>query len=118
MARGRRGGVPNFSGGANMNNLMKQAQKLQEEMAKAQEEIAEMEIENTAGGGMVTVKVNGDHKIIDLTIDPDALDPEDADILQDTIIAAINGAYEKLEEHSEKKMGGLGGLAGLGGFGL
>lgn len=109
----RRGGLPNNFGGQNMNQLMKQAQKLQADLAKAQEDIAEMEIENSAGGGMVTCKINGEHKLLELTIDPDALDPEDVDILQDTIIAAINGAVEKLDEASDAKMGGLTGGLGL-----
>ena len=114
MARRRggppRGGMGGGMGGANMNQLMKQAQKMQRDMEQAQ-------AEHTAGGGMVTVKVNGEHKLVDLTIDPDAVDPEDVEILQDMIIAAINGAMGQIEEASEERMsqvsGGMGGLGGL-----
>lgn len=123
MARRRgpsRGGMGGGMGGANMNQLMKQAQKMQKDMEEAQAEVAAMEITHTAGGGMVTVKVNGEHKLVDLQIEPDAVDPEDVEILQDTIIAAINGAMEKIEEASEERMaqvsGGLGGAGGLGGL--
>ncbi len=115
----KRGGFPGGFGGGNINQLMKQAQKMQADLAKAQEEIADLVVEHTAGGGMVTVKMNGEHELLELNIDPDALDPEDVDILQDTIIAAINGANKKLAEESDNKMGGLtsglpGGLGGLG----
>lgn len=121
MARRRggppRGGMGGGMGGANMNQLMKQAQKMQRDMEQAQAEVAALEIEHTAGGGMVTVKVNGEHKLVDLTIDPDAVDPEDVEILQDMIIAAINGAMGQIEEASEERMsqvsGGMGGLGGL-----
>lgn len=111
MAKRGRGGFPGMGGNmGNMNQIMKQAQKMQEDMAKAQEELAATEIEHTAGGGMVTVKINGEHQLLDIQIDPDALDPEDAEILQDTILAAINGANEKLAELSDQKLGGFGGL--------
>ncbi len=115
MAKRGRGGFPGMGGNmGNMNQLMKQAQKMQEDMAKAQEELATTEIEHTAGGGMVTVKINGEHQLLDIQIDPDALDPEDVEILQDTILAAVNGANEKLAALSDQKLGGLGGLGGLG----
>lgn len=112
-----RGGFGGGFGGANMNQLMKQAQQMQKDMAKAQEEVQALEIEHTAGGGMITVKVNGNHQVVDLKIEPDAVDPEDVDMLQDMIMAAINGAMEKLDEASEARMsqasGGLGGLGNL-----
>ncbi len=106
------GGFPGGMGGANMNQLMKQAQKMQEEMAKAQNEIQESVVEFSAGGGMVSCKMNGNHELLELTIDPDAVDPEDVDMLQDMIIAAVNGAKDELEKLSESKMGqfNLGGL--------
>ncbi len=121
MARGRRGGFPGgMPGGGNMNQLMKQAQKMQEDMQKAQQELESSEVEYSAGGGMVTCKMNGEHKLLSLTIDPDAVDPEDVEILQDMIVAAVNGANEELEKLTEEKMGrfNMGGMGGLGGFGL
>ncbi len=111
---GRAGGFG--GGGGNMQQLMQQAQKMQQEMAKAQEEISALEIEYTAGGGMVTAKINGEHRLVSLTIDPEAVDPEDVDILQDMIVAAINGAEDKLSEESESKMSRFSGMAG--GLGL
>lgn len=116
MAKGRGGFPGGFPGGGNMNQLMQQAQKMQQDMQKAQEEIASSEIEYSAGGGMVTAKINGEHKLLSLTIDPEAVDPEDVEILQDMIVAAINGANEKLAELSEEKMGRFAQLAG--GLGL
>lgn len=112
-----RGGFGGGFGGANMSQLMKQAQQMQKDMAKAQEEVAALEIEHTAGGGMITVKVNGKNQLVDLKIEPDAVDPEDVEMLQDMIIAAVNGALEKVAEASEARMaqasGGLGGLGNL-----
>lgn len=116
MAKGR-GGFPGAMGGlggGNINQLMKQAQKMQQDMQKAQQELQETEIEHSAGGGMVTVKINGQHQVVDLQIDPEAVDPEDVEMLQDMIVAAINGAEEKLEELSEQKLGQYSNLGGLG----
>lgn len=116
MAKGPKfpgGGFGGF-GGANLNQLMKQAQKMQADMAKAQEELKDLVVEGTAGGGMVTVKVNGSHFIDSLTINPEAVDPEDVDMLQDMIIAAVNDAMNKLEDASSSKMSGItGGLGNL-----
>ncbi len=117
----KRGGFPGGRGGGgfgggNMQQLMQQAQKMQQEMAKAQEEIAAMEVEYSAGGGMVTAKITGEHKLVSLTIDPDAVDPEDVEMLQDMIVAAVNGAQEQLAEVSEAKMGRFSGMAGGLGF--
>ena len=113
-----RGGFGGGMGGGNMNQLMKQAQQMQRDMEAAQAEVAAMEITHTAGGGMVTVKVNGEHKVVDLQIDPDAVDPDDVEILQDMILAAVNAAMEQIDEASEERMGQVsGGLAGgLGGL--
>lgn len=119
MAKGKRGGFPGGGfgggfGGANINQLMKQAQKMQEEMAKAQEEIAELEIEGSAGGGMVTAKVNGEHRVTDLVIKPDVVDPDDIDMLQDLIAAAVNDAMSKLDEASSSRMNSVtGGMPGM-----
>lgn len=113
MARRRGGGMPGMGNMGDMNKLMKQAQKMQEDLAKAQEEVAQTEVEHTVGGGMITVKMNGEHQLLGIEIDPDVLDPEDVDILQDMILAAVNGASEKIAEISEQKMGGFGGGLGL-----
>ncbi len=118
MAKGRKGfpgaGFPGGFGGANLNQLMKQAQKMQAEMAKAQEEIKETVVEASAGGGVVTVRVNGDHHIEALTIKPEAVDPDDVELLQDLITVAINDAMTQLEEASSSKMSGItGGIGNL-----
>lgn len=126
MAKIRRGGFPGGAGGgfggANLNQLMKQAQKMQEEMAKAQEEIQELEVETTAGGGMIRIKVNGQHQITDLEIAPEAVDPDDVEMLQDMVAAAVNEAMAKLDEACAKRMdsvtGGMPSMPGMGGFGF
>lgn len=111
-----------FKGGkgkgmGNMGNLMKQAQKMQADMAKAQEEIAEIELEASAGGGIVTVKANGAMEIISIKIDPEAIDPDDAETLEDMVIVAVNSALSQVKEESERRMsavtGGMGGLPGM-----
>ena len=108
-----------MSGGMNM-NMIKQAQKMQEEMLRRQQEVEEKEFSASAGGGMVTAKVNGKRELVSLEIDPDAVIeaevPEDVEMLQDAIIAAINEAMKKAEEDSSAEMAKLtGGLGGLGG---
>ncbi|WP_026911251.1 YbaB/EbfC family nucleoid-associated protein [Patulibacter minatonensis] len=107
----------------NMQQMMKQVQKMQADMAAAQEALQTEELDVTAGGGMVTVKITGGLEIKSVTIDPDAIDPEDAELLQDTVTAAVNEAIRQAQELAEKRMGGLtGGLdlgsMGLGGLGL
>ncbi len=106
----------------NMNQILKQAQKMQEDMLAAQESLKDEVVEATAGGGMVTVKVSGDLQIKSITIDPEAVDPEDVEMLQDTVLAAVNGALNAAQELAASKMGGiaggLGGPGGLGGLGL
>ena len=88
-------------------------------MAKAQEEIANLEVEGSSGGGMVQVKINGDHRIIELNIEPEAVDPDDVDMLEDMVIAAINDAMNKLDKASEERMGSVtGGLPGMPGMGF
>jgi nucleoid-associated protein EbfC len=114
--------------GPNMNQILKQAQQMQAEMAKAQEQLKNEVVEASAGGGMVTVKVTGDLELREITIDPDAVDPEDVEMLQDLVTAAVNEALRQVEELAASKMGGgmgdmdpnsmleaLGGLGGLGG---
>ncbi|WP_044566293.1 YbaB/EbfC family nucleoid-associated protein [Anaerococcus provencensis] len=105
MARG------GFPGGANMNNMMKQVKKMQEQMEKAQQEIEEREFESTSGGGVVSATVNGKKEVLAIKIDPDVIDPEDGEMLEDLIIAAINDAMKKADEYSGETMGKLtGGL--------
>ena len=109
-----RGGFPGIPGG-NMQQLMRQAQKMQKELQKAQQEIAEMTFEGTAGGGMVTAVARGDKSIESLTINPDVVDPEDVEMLQDMVCAAVNEALKKGEETRESEMSKIGG-AGMGGM--
>lgn len=87
-------------------NLMKQAQKMQEDMQKMQQEIAELEIEGQSGGGMVKVVMNGKHELLKVSID-DSLMKDDRDMLEDLIAAAVNDASHKLESVSKEKMGSL-----------
>ena len=95
----------------NMGNMMKQMQKMQKEMAKMQEELQERTIEVTSGGGAVRVEVSGKKEVISLEIDPLAVDPEDLEMLQDMIIAAVNEGLRKIEEmmmtEMKKLTGGL-----------
>lgn len=95
----------------NMNKMMKQVQEMQKQMVKAQEELAAMELEASAGGGMVTVKVSGDLKVNSVKIDPGAVDPDDVEMLEDMILAATNEALRSAQELANNKMSGLtGGL--------
>ncbi|MFD2673408.1 YbaB/EbfC family nucleoid-associated protein [Marinicrinis sediminis] len=89
----------------NMNQMMKQVKKMQEQMMKAQEELGEKKIEGTAGGGVVTATVNGHRKLLDIQIKPEAVDPEDVEMLQDLIIAAVNDAMSQAEELANKDLG-------------
>ena len=102
-------------GGFDMNALMKQAQQMQADMAKAQEQLATEEVEASAGGGMVKVKMSGDLKLKSIEIDPEAVDPEDSEMLADMVMAAVNEAIRAAQELASSKMGGItGGLGGLG----
>lgn len=87
-----------------MKQMMRQAQKMQKELNKAQEEIATMSFEATAGGGMVTAVASGDMAITSLTIDPDAVDPEDVEMLQDMVVAAVNETLRGVSELSNQRM--------------
>ena len=98
-------------GGMNVNNLMKQAQKMQEDMLKAQEDLKTKEYEATAGGGAVKVVVTGDKRIKEIIISPDVVDKDDVEMLQDLITAAVNEALRKADEEASSQMGKLtGGL--------
>jgi DNA-binding YbaB/EbfC family protein len=89
----------------NMNNMMKQMQKMQRDMAKAQEELKDKVIEGTAGGGMVIVKANGHKEIIDIAIKEEVVDPDDIEMLQDLVLAATNDALKKVDEMVSQDMG-------------
>jgi DNA-binding YbaB/EbfC family protein len=101
----------------NMQQLLKQAQKMQEDMMKAQESLKDEVVDASAGGGMVTVQVTGDQVIKSITIDPQAVDPDDVELLQDMVLAAVNEGMRSAQELAAAKMGGItGGLGG--GLGL
>ena len=113
-----RGGFPGMGMGGNMQQLARQAQKLQQQMTKMQEELEEREYEATAGGGVVTARVNGKKELVALTIKPEAVDPEDVEMLQDLILSAVNEALRQAEDAMNGKMNALTSGLGLGGFGL
>ena len=97
--------------GINMQEMMKQARKMQEQLAQAQESMKDVTIDASAGGGMVKATVNGDLELVSIQIDPDALDPEDVDLLQDMIVAAVNEAIRGVSEVASKQMSSItGGL--------
>ena len=100
-------------GGANIGQLMQQAQKMQEKMAKAQEEIANEVLTATSGGGMVEVKMSGKKQLLKITIKKEAVDPDDVEMLEDLILVAFNEAIKKADELSENKMGNAGLPSGL-----
>ena len=98
----------------NMQQMMKQVQKLQQEMTAAQEALAEATLEGSSGGGMVVITITGDQQIKAVKIKPEAIDPDDPEMLEDLVLAAINDAKSKAEALAQEKLGGLGG--GLGGM--
>lgn len=111
----KRGGFPGGMPG-NMNNLMKQAQRMQRQMEESQKALEEEEVKASAGGGVVEVTVSGTKEIKAIHIDPDAVDPEDVEMLEDLIMAAVNEGLKKVDELAAKTMGKFtGGLGGLGG---
>jgi nucleoid-associated protein EbfC len=100
----------------NMQQMLKQVQKMQAEMAAAQEQLKDEVVEASAGGGMVTVKVSGDLDLKSIAIAPEAVDPEDVELLQDMVLAAVNEGMRAAQELASKKLGGItGGLGGPGG---
>jgi DNA-binding YbaB/EbfC family protein len=98
-----------------LNQIMKQAQQMQAEMVKAQEKLKDEVVESSAGGGMVKVKMSGDLRLLELTIDPEAVDPDDAEVLADMVMAAVNEAIRAAQERANEHMGGIPGLGGPGG---
>ena len=110
--------LPQGMGGgpSNMQGMIKQAQKMQAEMARVQEELAATTYSATVGGGMVTATVDGSHELKELTIQPDAVDPEDVEMLTDLVMAAVNEAIRKAAADSEAKMGAVTGGMNLPGL--
>ena len=106
MAYGGRG----FGGGMNMQALMKQAQQMQEQLKKAQDELKESEFIGSAGGGMVNVTVSGAQEVLAVSIKPEAVDPDDIEMLEDLITAAVNDALNKVSEKERELMPNMGGL--------
>ena len=102
MAKGGFRGMP---GGMNQAAMIKQAQKMQQEMLRMQEEMENKTYSATAGGGMVTATVNGKHELVNLEINPEAVDPDDVEMLQDLIIVAVNDAMKQADEDSMNQMG-------------
>jgi nucleoid-associated protein EbfC len=101
-------------GGLDLNAMMKQVQQMQSEMMEAQEKLKDEVVEVSAGGGMVKVKMSGDLRLLEVTIDPEAIDPEDAELLQDMVLAAVNEGIRSAQELATSKLGGIAGPGGLG----
>lgn len=106
------GGYPGGFGGGNMQQLMKQAQAMQRKLQEAQEQLAEEEVEGTAGGGMVVVTLKGNKTPVSISIKPECVDPEDVEMLEDMIVAALTDAMKNADDLSQELLGPLGG-AGL-----
>ena len=113
MAKNNFRGMP---GGMNQAAMMKQAQKMQQELLRMQEEQENKTYSATAGGGMVTASVNGKHEVVDLKINPEAVDPDDVDMLQDMVIAAVNEAMRAADADAASNMSRLTGGLNLGGL--
>ena len=114
MAKGGFRGMP--GGGMNQMQMMKQAQKMQQEMLRMQEEQEKKTFTAKSGGGMVTASVNGKHELVELTIDPEAVDPDDVEMLQDMVIAAVNEAMRTADAEAASNMSRLTGGLNLGGL--
>lgn len=114
MAKGfKGGGMPGMPGGMNMNNLMKQAQKMQQQMAEAQEELESKSLEVTSGGGAVKVVITGKKMLTDIVIAPEVIDPDDIEMLQDLVLTTVNEAIRQAEELSTNEMNKITGGMGL-----
>ena len=110
----KRGGYPGMGGGMNMNNMMKQVQKMQKQMEDAQKVLEESEFTATAGGGAVEVTVTGKKVLTKVKLDPDAVDPDDVEMLEDLIMVAVNDAMKKVDDANSASMAKMTG--GMGGF--
>lgn len=102
-----KGGFPGGFGGGNINNLMKQAQKLQKEMEQAQKDLETKEFEVSVGGGAVIVKANGKKELISIKIKPEVVDADDVEMLEDLVLSAVNEVLKKADEESANSMGKL-----------
>ena len=109
-------GFPGGFGGGNMNNLLKQAQRLQKDMEQAKKVSEEKQFEVSSGGGVISVKMNGKKEILELNLKPEVVDPEDIEMLQDLIISCINEAYKKVDDENSKEMSKLTGGFNIPGF--
>ena len=107
--------LPQGYGKQNVNQLMQQAQKLQEDMKAKQAELEAAEYTGSAAGEMVTVRMNGKHEVLSISIKPEAVDPDDIEMLEDLIVAATNEALRKMEEISQQSMSKITGGMGMGG---
>lgn len=112
----RKGGFPGGMPGGNMNNMLKQAQKMQKDMEKMQEELAAKEVEASVGGGAVVVKVTGAKSLVSIKINPDVVDSDDVEMLEDLILTAVNQALDAAEELSNSSMGKITGGMGIPGL--
>lgn len=113
----KRGGFPGGGIPGNMGNLMKQAQRMQKQMEEKTKELEEKEYEASAGGGAVTVKVSGKKEVTSVKLSKEVVDPDDIEMLEDLIVAAVNEALRKMEAESSAAMSQIaGGLSGMGGF--
>ena len=121
MAKGRGGRgfrMPGGGGGGGTGGMMQQIQKLQEEMVKTQEELGQETVSVTVGGGAITVVITGQQHIESIQIDPEVIDPEDVEMLQDLVVAAVNEAVEKSREMAAERLGKLTGGLDIPGLGL
>ncbi len=109
----RRGGFPGGGMPGNMNNLMKQAQRMQKKLEEGQKALAEKEFRATSGGGAVEVVMTGEKKLKEIRISPEAADPEEIELLEEMLVTAFNDAMGQVDAESEALMGGMGGLGGL-----
>jgi DNA-binding YbaB/EbfC family protein len=109
---------PQGPGGLDLNSMMKQVQQMQAEMAEAQEKLKDEVVEASAGGGMVKVKLSGDLRLLEIAIEPEAIDAEEAELLQEMILAAVNEGLRSAQELAASRLGGVSGLGGAGGLGL
>ena len=112
-----RGGFPGMPGG-NMQQMLKQAQRMQANIAKLQEELEAREYEASAGGGMVNVRANGKKELLSIEIKPEAVDPDDVEMLQDLVVSAVNEALRQANDAMENSMNGVTGGLDLSSFGL
>ena len=95
---------PNMGGMKDMGNMLKQAQKMQDEMVRVQEELAGKEVDFSAGGGMVSVRMNGKQELLGIKINKEVVDPNDTEMLEDLIVAAVNGARQRAEDLAKTEM--------------